>query len=90
MVPANSAAALAIMNGTNFEIADLDGSDWSSSDAALNFGCYEEVLHMTSWDQTLSLLTFDELRISPESKAVDTEDDGLLSELTGQLEWRKR
>ena len=90
MVPTNSAAALALEKNTQVETADLDASDWSSSDAALNFGCYEEVLHMSHWRQTLSLLSFDELRGSPENKGVDNEDDGLLSELTGQLEWRKR
>lgn len=90
MIPSTSAAALALANGTSSETAELDGSDWSSSDLATHFTCYEEVLHIRTWKQTLSLLTFERIGRSRHDLDSKTEQDELLRELTGQLPWPKR
>lgn len=89
-LPKNSAAATAIKKGSFLETADIDASDWSSSDSAERFACYEEAMHMKKWEQTISLLTFEE--ITPRSSSINnrSEDDGLLAELTGHLPWPKR
>lgn len=89
-LPSTSAAALALAKNSTLETADLDASDWSSSDAADNFGCYEEAFHMPKWGQTLSLLTFEAVGSLPSSNTRWSEEDELLPELTGQLPWPKK
>lgn len=90
MVPSASAAAIALANSTSIESVELDGSDWSSSDAATQFTCYEEALHFPAWKQTLSLLTFEQASAELGAHQGEMEGDELLPELTGQLPWPKR
>ncbi|TDR45686.1 uncharacterized protein DUF955 [Tahibacter aquaticus] len=90
MVPAASAAARALARDTTLESVELDGSDWSSSDAAMQFACSEEALHMRAWNQTLSLLTFERVGPSQRGAADRDESEDLLPELTGHLPWPKR
>jgi hypothetical protein len=89
-LPSTSAAARCLANGTTFETADLDATDWSSSDAADAFACNEEALHLRAWKQTLSLITFEQVG-RPRSLMRETdESEELLAELTGHLPWPKR
>ena len=90
MVPKTSAAALCLASGTTFECADLDATDWSSSDAADSFVCYEEAFHLRTWKQTLSLITFDHVGRTKSSTCETYENNELLPELTGYLPWPKR
>ena len=90
MLPSTSAAALALASAETIEIADLDASDWSSSDAALDFACYEEAIHRGAWGQTLSLLTFERVSRAQGVSGQTEEEDGLLPELTGYPSWPKR
>ena len=89
-LPANSAAANAMAEGVATHTAELDASDWSSSDAALRFGCFEEALFSQSWKQTHSLLTFEEVVVSGDMHSAARDEDELLPELTGHLSWQKR
>lgn len=89
MVPDNSAASLALHNGSRQETAELDGSDWSNSNTAEDCACFEEALHMQAWKQTLSLLTFEMIGKHPNDVA-DPDDDERLPELTGHLPWPSR
>lgn len=89
-IPENSAAATAIKKGSFLETADTDASEWSSSDSAERFACYEEAMYMKKWEQTISLLTFEEFIPRFSSVNNRSEDDGLLAELTGHLPWPKR
>jgi len=88
-LPQRSAAATAIREGRDQVTAELDGTDWSSSDAASRFSVYEEAMYFAEWDQVLSLLTFEEVTHAPQqSWSSSAEDDELLPELTGVLPWR--
>lgn len=90
-VPHNSAAAKALSSGGEHAVAELDGTDWSSSDAAGGFGVREEVLHSARHGQILALLTFEEGVIDVTSDGLADEDgDVLLSELTGYPSWSKK
>ena len=89
-LPSTSAAALALAKNSTLETAELDATDWSLSDTADNFGCYEETFHMTKWGQTLSLLTFEAVRSMTSTNAHYSEEDELLPELTGHLPWPKK
>ena len=90
MLPSSSAALRAIASASEFESHDLDASDWSSSDIACHYACYEEALYVPAWKQTHSLLTFE--GVASSIRHVDASDDseGLLAELTGHLPWPKR
>ncbi|MEJ1097678.1 MULTISPECIES: ImmA/IrrE family metallo-endopeptidase [unclassified Pseudoxanthomonas] len=91
MAPSGSAASLADANRSIFESAELDASDWSSSDAAISYSCYEEACHMPKHGATLSLLTFElaaSQQTSGRTEALD--EDPLLEELTGHLQFKKR
>lgn len=70
--------------------ADVWFSDWERGGTLI-----EEVRHLAQWDQTLTLLWFEDLEI-PARKIRDecgrihedeTEEDALLPELDGQLRW---
>lgn len=90
-IPSVSAAALSRRNQTKVAEASLDGTDWSSSDSAARFYCDEEAISLHAWDQTLSLLTFEQKRkANPTTYNERSEDRELLPELTGQLPWPKR
>ena len=90
-VPHNSAVAKVLASGGEHAAADLDGTDWSSSDAAGCFVVREEALHSAHYGQTLSLLTFEEgaTSVHNDSRAAEDEDV-LLSELTGYASWSKK
>lgn len=90
LLPSSSAAAIALTSGVATHTAELDASDWSSSDAALRYGCFEEALFVESWKQTHSLLTFEKAVITQNTVSAEREEDELLPELTGHLSWRKR
>lgn len=90
MLPSDSAAALAISSKSRSAIAELEASDWSTSDAALSYACYEEALYVSTWDSTHSLLTFEQVSKSDRTIAVDGDEDELLPELTGYLSWKRQ
>lgn len=90
LLPAGSAAASAIASKTTRATAEVDASDWSTSDAAIAYACYEEALYLAAWSQTHSLLTFEQVSTADRSIVVDTDEDELLPELTGQLGWGGR
>ncbi|MBL8297925.1 MAG: ImmA/IrrE family metallo-endopeptidase [Rhodanobacteraceae bacterium] len=89
-LPSSSAAARALANDTSSENAELDGTDWSSSDAADQFVCTEEALHLRGWKQTLSFLTFERVGSARHEVAEPDESEELLPELTGHLPWPKK
>lgn len=89
-LPRSSAAARAIASNQEFAVGDSDGLDWSNSDAAGRFSVHEEVINMPQWQQSLSLLTFEEdMPASRRDERGSAEDDELLPELTGYLSWDK-
>ena len=88
-IPSTSAAASAATSISMRATAEIDASDWCGCDAALAFICYEEALHMPTWNQSHSLLTFEEVsRTTPAGTQIPEEDE-LLSELTGYPSWGK-
>ena len=89
-LPRNSAAGKALAQGSTTEIADLDGTDWSASDAANSFVVHEEAICLRGWKQTISLLTFEHVGGPSKERDSQEEDDELLPELTGILPWPKR
>jgi hypothetical protein len=89
-LPSVSAAYRLLRNGGGFETEDLDASDWSNSASADNYACYEEALHMATWKQTLSLLTFEHVGGSTEKSDERDEEDERLPALTGQLPWPRK
>lgn len=90
MLPASSAAAMAMQATESFATRDLDASDWSTSDKALHYACYEEALFVPAWKQTHSLLTFEPVASSIRATERGDDCDELLPELTGYLPWPKR
>lgn len=90
MLPASSAAAIAMQATESFATQDLDASDWSTSDKALHYACYEEALFVPAWKQTHSLLTFEPVASSIRATERVDDCDELLPELTGHLPWPKR
>lgn len=89
-LPINSAAFRLLRDGGRSETADLDASDWSSSASADSYACYEEAIHMVSWKQTISLLTFEHIGGSSEPIGDKEEDDERLPALTGHLPWPRK
>ena len=90
MLPSTSAASKAMRAAEGFASQDLDASDWSTSDKALHYACYEEALFVQAWKQTHSLLTFEPVAFSVRVTEVGYDSDELLPELTGYLPWPKR
>lgn len=92
-LPRKSAAAEAIKaESDGIHIADLEATDWSSSDEAYRFACYEEATYYAAYNQTISLLTFEEVDVRQASVGYRTSNDEgneLLSELTGYPGWSK-
>lgn len=85
-LPATSASAAA-RNGDSSRdakeiAADVWFSDWRKGGLLL-----EEARHLSKFDQTLTLLWFDEGDEPREQEVHDDEDDGLLKELDGNLPW---
>lgn len=91
-VPQSSAVHLAIANGLERKVADIEASDWSYSKVAEDFSCHEEALHNERFQRSLSLLTFEEVTSMARSSVREErdEDDELLTPLTGELQWKKR
>ncbi|QND80529.1 ImmA/IrrE family metallo-endopeptidase [Pseudoxanthomonas mexicana] len=90
LLPSSSAAFNAMQAGIGFDSQELDASDWSSSDVAIHYACYEEALFVPAWKQTHSLLTFEAVASSIRNVEAGDDSDGLLAELTGHLPWPKR
>lgn len=90
LLPSSSAASKAMLAATESDIQELDASDWSSSDRAINYGCYEEALFAPAWKQTHSLLTFEPVASNLRNTEASDDTDELLAELTGHLPWPKR
>ncbi len=91
-LPQNSAAAKAFKSGiSGLHEADTEGSDWSHSDDARRFACYEQATYYVPAKQTQSILIFEELDQRPVSNGCRTfrDDDGLLDELDGYPGWSK-
>lgn len=92
-VPRSSAVHQAIANGSEVQIADIEANDWSQSEIAGDFSCHEEAVHNEKFQCSLSLLTFEEVTNTTrswEGHAGRDDDDGLLTPLTGELQWGKR
>jgi hypothetical protein len=71
--------------------ADIWFSDWERGGTLL-----EEVRHFAQWNQTLTLLWFEDEQVPSRKvrdeegklrKEEESEDDALLGELDGQLRW---
>lgn len=90
LVPSTSAAASAATSISMRATAEIDASDWCGCDAALAFICYEEALHLPTWNQSHSLLTFEEISRATPSGTQHPEEHELLSELTGYPSWDKK
>ncbi|HBN8613191.1 ImmA/IrrE family metallo-endopeptidase [Pseudomonas aeruginosa] len=92
-LPRRSAAAQAMKADSNETFtAELEGSDWSSSESAQRFACYEEATYYSPAKQTISVLTFEEFVVRPTSSERHQAhgDEDLLEELSGHLPWPKR
>lgn len=90
MLPSSSAASKAMQAAAGFATQDLDASDWSASDKALHYVCYEEALFVFAWKQTHSLLTFEPVASSIRNSDATDDSYELLPELTGYLPWPKK
>ncbi|AZD61042.1 protein of unknown function DUF955 [Pseudomonas chlororaphis subsp. aurantiaca] len=91
-LPQNSAAAKAYKAGiSGLHEADSEGTDWSNSDDARRFACFEQATYHVPTRQTQSILIFEELDQRPASKGyrANHNDDGLLEELDGRPGWSK-
>ncbi|HCH7658955.1 TPA: ImmA/IrrE family metallo-endopeptidase [Pseudomonas aeruginosa] len=91
-VPHNSAAAKAHRAGiSGLQEADIEGADWSASDDARRFACYEQATYHAPTRQTQSILNFEELDQRPVSNGYGAKhhDDDLLEELDGRPGWSK-
>lgn len=91
-LPQNSAAAKAYKAGiSGLHEADIDGSDWSTSDDARRFACYEQATYHAPTRQTQSILNFEELDPRPVSSGYRAkhDDEDLLEELDGCPGWSK-
>lgn len=91
-LPPNSAAAKAFKSGiSGLHEADTEGLDWSNSDDARRFACYEQATYFAPAKQTQSILIFEELDARPVSSEyrASYDNDGLLEELDGYPGWSK-
>ncbi|WKV52622.1 ImmA/IrrE family metallo-endopeptidase [Dickeya fangzhongdai] len=92
-LPRNSAATKAMeLLSEQVVTSELDGLDWSRSDEAKRFVCYEEATYYTPTQQTQSIIVFEEVELQSPSKGYrqsHSEDDDLLEELTGYPGWSK-
>ena len=90
-LPSDSAASGLMRSHAAFASAESDASDWSDSDAAVDYVCTEEALQPGLSGQTISLLSFE--RVGRAGTGPDTaadDEDVLLPELTGHLPWSKK
>ncbi|MEE4652438.1 ImmA/IrrE family metallo-endopeptidase [Pseudomonas alliivorans] len=91
-LPQNSAAAKAYKAGISGLLeVDIEGSDWSTSDDARRFACYEQATYHAPTRQTQSILNFEEMDPRPVSNSyrARNDDDDLLEELDGRPGWSK-
>lgn len=92
-LPKGSAAAKAFKSGfSGLYEADTEGLDWSNSDDASRFACYEQATFHAPTKQTQSILIFEELEQRPASRgyrSVQDDRDGLLEEIDGYPGWSK-
>ncbi|MDF1896684.1 ImmA/IrrE family metallo-endopeptidase [Rahnella contaminans] len=91
-IPRNSAAAKAMeLASGQVMTADLDGLDWSASENASRFVCYEEATYYALKKQTQSIVLFEEIvkTSSGTKRESRSEDDDLLEELSGYPGWSK-
>lgn len=90
-LPRNSAAAKAFNSGiSGLHEADSEGADWSNSDDARRFACYEQSIYYAPAKQTQSILIFEELeRPVLGGHRSNRDDDDLLEELDGYPGWSK-
>lgn len=91
-LPQNSAAANAYKAGiSGLHEADIEGTDWSTSDDARRFACYEQATYHAPTRQTQSILNFEELDPRPLSNGYQAkhDDDDLLEELDGRPGWSR-
>lgn len=91
-LPQNSAAAKAHKARiSGLHEADIEGTDWSHSDDARRFACYEQATYHAPTRQTQSILNFEELDQRPVSNShrANHDEDDLLEELDGRPGWSK-
>lgn len=91
-LPQNSAAAKAFKTGiSGLHEADIEGTDWSNSDDARRFACYEQATYHAPTRQTQSILSFEEVvrRTVSSGYKANHDNDGLLDELDGYPGWSK-
>lgn len=92
-VPKESAVHSAMSKRSAVEIVDIECTDWSHSDVASDFACHEEALHNHNFNQSIALLTFEEVARNArtsQARAQHDDDDELLVPLTGHMPWPKR
>jgi len=90
-LPRQSGVYSLLASGQLLAQANYNGVVWSSSDVAGKLFCEEESFSLPKWGQTVSLLTFEKIRIDDDHTADDEDYDAdLLPELTGVLPWRKK
>lgn len=92
-LPKSSAAAKAFKSGfSGLHEADSEAQDWSNSDDARRFACYEQATYHAPTKQTHSILIFEELEqrpISSSYRCVQDDRDDLLEEIDGYPGWSK-
>ncbi len=92
-LPRNSAAARAFKSGaSSFHEADTECMDWSNSDDARRFACYEQATYHSPTKQTQSLLIFEELEQHQSSSSYRSSHDvsnDFLEEIDSYPGWSK-
>lgn len=90
-LPKGTAAYALTSNNSTAAEAEYGAYIWSSSDVANAYHCVEEAFTLSTWSQTVSLLTFEKATKTVESEDYDSDyESELLPELTGYPEWKKR
>ena len=92
-LPKSSAASKAFKSDfSGVHEADTEGLDWSNSDDASRFACYEQATYHVPTKQTQSILIFEELEQRPVSSGYRSARDDrgdLLEEIDGYPGWSK-
>lgn len=87
-LPKESVAFKALKSEDDTLTDEYGANIWSGSPIANQYFCYEEVITLPNWNQTLSLITLEEREIEDQQRHQNTDDDILLDELSGVLPWR--
>ena len=91
-IPAGSVTLQSVSLGTSGGPSPVPAYVWTSQDSLSDLELMEEVRLLPAWDQTLTLLWFEDAELPRDrSDAREPDEDVLLEELDGTLKWpRKR